>query len=152
MDSHFKCTYRSDGTQEYFNEDGERHRIGGPAIVYPSGSEEWWVDGMRHREGGPAVVNVCGYQAWYRWGDPHNTRGPALVHACGYYHVCGICHPNRTKTYAKPRIQWYIQGHRLAEKEFYRYVDTATGEIFLPHGRALTHTTTKHVCIVWGLG
>jgi hypothetical protein len=33
------------------------HRVGGPAIEYADGYEEWRVDGQLHREDGPAVVD-----------------------------------------------------------------------------------------------
>ena len=37
------------------------HRIGGPAVIYVDGIEEWWVDNKRHRIDGPALVSVDDY-------------------------------------------------------------------------------------------
>lgn len=37
------------------------HRIGGPAIIHPDGTEEWWVDNKRHRIDGPAFVSADDY-------------------------------------------------------------------------------------------
>lgn len=38
-------------------------------------------------------------------------------------------------------IEFYIQGHRVSEDDYYRYVDTLTGEVFVPPGRL---TGPKH--------
>lgn len=35
--------------------DGERHRLGGPAMIESGGNKYWYQDGKRHREDGPAV-------------------------------------------------------------------------------------------------
>ena len=39
-----------DGTVEYHNASGERHREDGPAIERADGSKEWWVHGTKIRE------------------------------------------------------------------------------------------------------
>jgi hypothetical protein len=36
--------------------EGERHRIGGPAIIDLDGTQEYWVNDKLHRIGGPAVI------------------------------------------------------------------------------------------------
>lgn len=36
------------------------HRVGGPAIIYTAGGQEWWVNSRRHREDGPAIEGVQG--------------------------------------------------------------------------------------------
>jgi hypothetical protein len=48
------------------NENGELHRVDGPAIEWANGSREWWVEGKLHRTDGPAVVYIThGSRAWY---------------------------------------------------------------------------------------
>lgn len=46
------------------------HRMGGPAIIYPNGTQEWYVNGILHRESGPAIVDkVFGRHEWYWQGE-----------------------------------------------------------------------------------
>ena len=45
-----------DGTIEYRNAEGKRHRADGPAVTRPDGHQEWWLNGKRHRADGPAVI------------------------------------------------------------------------------------------------
>jgi hypothetical protein len=68
----------SDGTKEWYV-NGERHRLGGPAVERIDGSEEWWVNGGPHRETGPAMSMSDGSFAWYWNGRCHRWDGPAYV-------------------------------------------------------------------------
>ena len=43
------------GTVEWYNTDGELHRIDGPAIERYVGDQEWFLNNKRHRLDGPAV-------------------------------------------------------------------------------------------------
>ena len=72
-------TVYNDGTKEWRNDQNCLHRIGGPAIISPSGVEEWWFDGALHRDDGPAVTRDDGSEAWYRNGLRHREDGPATV-------------------------------------------------------------------------
>lgn len=126
-----------DGTKMWYT-DGQLHRIGQPAKVYANGGEEWYVNGNLHRDGEPAVKYACGYALWYENNLLHCLRGPAVVHECGYYHHMGECE----KAYGKrlcllDKVEWFVRGIRFTEDEFYRFVDTQTGELFIPPGRAL---------------
>jgi hypothetical protein len=47
------------------NSRGQHHREGGPAVIYPNGSQLWCRNGHLHREGGPAVIYPNGSQYWY---------------------------------------------------------------------------------------
>ena len=53
---------------------GRVHRLGGPAVVYPDGSDEWWVSGVQLT--GEVLESVRA--AWATddtdTGDPHSTR------------------------------------------------------------------------------
>jgi hypothetical protein len=53
------------GTVEYLNAKGELHRIGGPAITWWYGTQEYWVDGKRYRTDGPAVIWSDGTQLYW---------------------------------------------------------------------------------------
>jgi hypothetical protein len=63
-----------DGTIEWRDADGELHRVGGPARVFPSGRQEWFRHGRLHREGlrhrgdGPAAIYPEGRKVWFTEG------------------------------------------------------------------------------------
>jgi hypothetical protein len=50
-------------TEWYQN--GERHRLDGPAVEYASGYKEWYQNGELHRLDGPAVEYADGSKAWF---------------------------------------------------------------------------------------
>jgi len=52
------------------------HRVNGPAIIYPDGTEEWWFNRNIHRDNGPAIIWAT-YKAWYKHGKLHRLDGPA---------------------------------------------------------------------------
>jgi hypothetical protein len=49
----------------WFNENGQLHRLNGPAIEYSSGSEQWYQNGKRHRTDGPAVEWSDNYKEYW---------------------------------------------------------------------------------------
>ena len=54
------------GAIVYRNAEGLRHRIGGPAIIYPNGTKLWMQNGIYHRTDGPAIERREGYVCyWY---------------------------------------------------------------------------------------
>ena len=61
--------YRSEvdtsGNRCYRNAASQPHRIGGPAIEYPSGRREWYQNGQLHRTDGPAIEWPSGAKSWY---------------------------------------------------------------------------------------
>ena len=57
----------------------QQHRLGGPAIIGPNGTLEWFKNGKHHRVGGPAVVLAGGGEQWYVDGEPHRADGPAFI-------------------------------------------------------------------------
>lgn len=56
------------------SESFDLHRIGGPAIIFPDGGEEWWVNGGLHRDDGPAVFSHYKPAEW--WVDNSQVRDP----------------------------------------------------------------------------
>ena len=87
----------------WFNMEGQRHRIDGPAIEGSDGSKAWYVNSQLHRIDGPAVEYRDGYKAWYVNGNRHREDGPAIEWS------------NITK-------EWWIEGKQLTEDEFNRKV------------------------------
>ena len=59
-----------DGLEEWYL-DGERHRIDGPALVFPNGTKHWYLYGKPHREDGPAAMFNSGVVKWFLNGEYH---------------------------------------------------------------------------------
>ena len=54
------------GTVEYRLPNGQYHRKNGPAILYPDGSQSWYLYDKLHRENGPAIIsNSAKGLGWY---------------------------------------------------------------------------------------
>ena len=73
---------RSNGDREWYD-DGQRHRVDGPAVELSDGYRAWWVNGKRHRIGGPAVEYANGYRSWWVNDKRHRVDGPAIECADG---------------------------------------------------------------------
>ena len=73
---------RSDGTKEWY-ENGNKHRLDGPAIEYFNGDKLWYQNGHLHRLNGPAKKYVSGYKEWYQNGKLHRLDGPAQEYSSG---------------------------------------------------------------------
>lgn len=130
-------SHRDYGDYQVWWKGNKRHREDGPAVTYPDGGGQWWKDGLMHREDGPAVALNCGYTEWRTQGKLHCLVGPALIHHCGCWHKNGHC-----VVLDKPlsrNEEWWVHGRQLTEDEFYRFVDLATGEVFIPPGRKLEY-------------
>lgn len=52
----------------YYNENGELHRVHGPAVIWGSGTKVWFQHNRRHRLNGPAVENTDGRKDWWEYG------------------------------------------------------------------------------------
>jgi len=59
----------SDETQKWSNKDGYFHRLDGPSIAKPDGTQYWHLNGDFHRVGGPAVIKPDGSQEWHLNGE-----------------------------------------------------------------------------------
>ena len=71
------------GFQQWRNSDGLLHRLDGPAVIRPNGSQEWRQDGRLHRLDGPAVIQADGRQEWWQDGKRHRLDGPAVIGSDG---------------------------------------------------------------------
>jgi hypothetical protein len=94
-----ECRVDVEGTAEYYNALGQRHREHGPAIVYEDGTLEWFLNGIRHRADGPAIEYTNGRRDWYQNGQLHRLDGPAVEYSDGY-------------------CAWFIDGKALTEAEW----------------------------------
>ena len=86
-----------DGTIEWRNENGELHRIDGPAVIYPRGTQSWWLNHKRHRLDGPAIIRVDGTQEWYVNDKLHRLDGPAII-------------------WSDKIQEWYVKGKKITEE------------------------------------
>ena len=57
------------GNKRWYNEQGQLHRTDGPALIYPHGTQYWYINGKPHRTDGPAVIGSDGDQYWYIHGN-----------------------------------------------------------------------------------
>ena len=84
---------------EWYNKQGQFHRIDGPADEYKNGNKFWWLNGQRHRIDGPAVEYKNGDKFWWLNGQRHREDGPAFEWA------------NGSKA-------WWLNGKEYTEEEF----------------------------------
>ena len=59
-----KMEIDSDGIKIWRNPQGIYHNEDGPAVIYQSGSQYWYIHGDRHRENGPAIIYANGEKCW----------------------------------------------------------------------------------------
>lgn len=77
----------SDGTQWWYGPDRRPHRLDGPAIIYPDGSQVWCRNGHADRDDGPAIIRADGSYEWRRKGRLHRDGDlPADVTEDGTQH------------------------------------------------------------------
>lgn len=62
------------GTERWYNDKGQLHRLDGPAVVFPFGTKMWLKNGKLHRLDGPAIIYgtgqkplsiTCTSEEWY---------------------------------------------------------------------------------------
>lgn len=71
------------GGRTEWRQNGELHRIDGPAIEYANGAKFWYLHGKLHRTDGPAVEWANGDKFWYFHGKLHREDGPAVEYSNG---------------------------------------------------------------------
>lgn len=91
------------GTTVYQNQQGQTHRVHGPAVTQEDGSEFWFQHDLLHRIDGPAVVSSNGTKKWYRNDELHRTDGPAVI------------------WYESTKF-WFLDGKQLTEEEFHERI------------------------------
>jgi len=53
------------GDRIEWHQNGQLHRIDGPAVEYVNGNKYWYQNGKFHRVDGPAVERADGGKVWY---------------------------------------------------------------------------------------
>lgn len=54
-----------DGRQEWRLPNGKLHRLDGPAVTWPDGTQKWYRYGKRHRLDGPSSIMADGREFWF---------------------------------------------------------------------------------------
>ena len=80
---HLKREVDECGIIRWVNAEGELHRLSGPAVIYPSGTAQFFKNGLRHRLNGPAIIFASGAKYWYLNGERHRDDQPAVIFADG---------------------------------------------------------------------
>lgn len=121
-----------DGTQKWFLNYNELHRLDGPAVIMPDGTKKWFRNGKCHREDGPALETPNGYYAWYYKDKHHREDGPAVEYNDGskfwYYH--GSYHRvGGPAVYYIRRdddviVRWYLYGVEMEKEKYYDVMRT----------------------------
>jgi len=58
----------TDNGDKFWYQNGELHRLDGPAREYANGDKCWYQNGELHRLDGPACEYATGDKAWYIYG------------------------------------------------------------------------------------
>ena len=87
------------GTKIWKNENGEKHRVNGPAVLDERGNEYWYRNGDRHRDDDlPAIVIPDRRLEWFFSGKQHrsihgeNGASPSVIMHGEYlaWHFYGV--------------------------------------------------------------
>ena len=62
----------------WLNDEGEYHRLDGPAFEWTDGSKAWYINGQYHRIDAPAFEGANGRKEWLINGERHRIDGPAI--------------------------------------------------------------------------
>jgi len=90
------------------------------------GTVRHYENGQLHRVDGPAVTNSDGYQAWYQNGKFHHTDGPAVIDSDGtkYYFLNDELlteAEHKRRTQSVPELQTHPLKGQILEINGYRY-------------------------------
>ena len=79
----YKVTVDNYGTIRWYNEQGQLHREGDPAIECVDGSKVWYLNGKLHCEDGPAIKDAYGSKWWFLNGEElTEAQFNARKHTC----------------------------------------------------------------------
>ena len=71
----YKVTVNKEKTIRWYNDEGQLHRLDGPAVERANGDKEWYVEGKCHRLDGPAIEWASGHKEWYVDGKQMTEEG-----------------------------------------------------------------------------
>src|SRR5512138_2443134 len=107
------------GTIRWKLPNGKLHKLDGPAVIYPDGSEYWYKNGKLHKTDGPAATDPDGSEYWYENGKFHKTDGPAATGPDGFQAWCINDQLHRLDgpavIYANERIEWFLHNIEILE-------------------------------------
>ena len=83
LDKHDYPEIDDDGNKRWFNSEGQRHRLDGPAEIYSNGTQWYYQNGNLHNENGPAVIYPSGTQHYCQNNQRHRLDGPAVIRING---------------------------------------------------------------------
>ena len=97
----------------------------GPAEIWDSGTEIWYMYGVKHRENGHAVKDVVSNQTiWYYFGLIHNDTSRAKIIYSKNYRYCesawykyGIVHRDNGPAYTKAKLR--SENMTIIQKSYY---------------------------------
>jgi len=108
------------GNKVWRNEQGQVHRLDGPAVERVDGSKEWYQNGQCHRLDGPAVERADGSKEWYQKDQCHRLDGPAVERADGskeWYFEGKRCHAvlceSKGQTITKKPIESKTEAYKM---------------------------------------
>lgn len=102
---------------KYWYQNNKLQRVDGPAVEKINGEKHWYQNNILHRVGGPAVEGDRGSKYWYQHGKLHRTDGPAIEWSDGSkcWYLNGK--PQRSE-YADGLKLWYINKKPVSEAEY----------------------------------
>ena len=98
MEETYTVKVNTNGDRFWF-QNGQRHRLDGPAVEFTNGTRFWYQNDLLHRTDGPAAEYTNGTRYWCQNGMLHRLDGPAVEFV------------NGTR-------QWWINGKEFTEQEF----------------------------------
>jgi hypothetical protein len=110
-------------------ENGQTYKV----RIYPDGAKDWYQNGELHRLDGPAVEDSDGYKAWYQNGELHRLDGPAVEEANGskFWYQNGKRHRLDGPAYEGVNgfKEWWIDDTKYSEDEFNQLLKEKANEI-----------------------
>jgi hypothetical protein len=69
----YEVTVENTGTIRW-SQNGNHHRVDGPAVEYANGDKVWYQNGLIHRLDGPAIELSNGSKEWYIKGKKYTEE------------------------------------------------------------------------------
>jgi len=143
----YKVTVDDDGTIKWYNEEGDLHRLDGPAVESADGYKGWYQKGLCHRLDGPAIEHANGTNFWFQEGRLHREGGPATecINGNKSWLQEGLLHreDGPAAEYSNGDKEWHLDGVRLTEEEFNKKIKTYERKIVEISGEKYRLTSSK---------
>jgi hypothetical protein len=118
-----------------YDDNGEYHSAGGPAIIMSNGTrlwylhvdshgnKSWWLNGKLHREDGPALEHNDGAKIWYLNGERHRIGGPAYESDyLNTWWIDGKLHreDGPAVEYIGGTVEWWLNDKEYSKEEWFK--------------------------------